>query len=70
MLDVVCSSGVVGLSGCRPPNWEPNDNEGRRERRGVGSLGLVLRLDGKRREVRWIETEVCRHVGSQGCHGT
>ena len=45
MLDVVWSSGVVGRSGCRPPNWEPNDNDGKRERRGVGNLGLVLRLE-------------------------
>ena len=41
--DVCCSSGVVGRSGCLPPpNCDPNDKEGRRERRGVGSLGLVL----------------------------
>jgi hypothetical protein len=44
MLDVVWSSGVVGLSGCRPPNWEPNDKDGRSERLGVGNLGLVLLL--------------------------
>jgi len=43
MLDVVCSSGVVGrMAGCLPPNCEPKDREGRRERRGVGSRGLAL----------------------------
>ena len=42
MLEVVWSSGVVGLHGCLPPNCEPNDSEGRRERRGVGNLGLAL----------------------------
>jgi len=47
MLEVVWSSGVVGRSGRRPPNWEPNESDGRRERLGVGNLGLVLRLDVK-----------------------
>jgi len=70
MLDVVWSSGVVGLSGWRPPNWEPNDKDGRSERLGVGNLGLVLLLVWKGRDVRWIETEVCGHVGRQRCHGT
>jgi len=44
MLEDVCSSGVVGRSVCLPANCDPNDREGRRERRGVGSLGLILLL--------------------------
>ena len=43
MLEVVCSSGVVGRIVCLPlPNCDPNDKDGRRDRRGVGILGLVL----------------------------
>ena len=42
MLEVVCSSGVDGLKGCLGPNCEPNDNDGRRDLLGVGSLGLAL----------------------------
>ena len=45
MLEEVYSSGVTGLCACRPPNWDPKDKEGRSERRGVGSLGLMLLLD-------------------------
>ena len=71
MLEVVWSSGVVGRSGRRPPNWEPNESDGRRERLGVGNLGLVLRSDVKEvRGIRWVETEVCGHVSGQGSHGT
>jgi hypothetical protein len=44
MLEEVWSSGVTGRNVCRPPNCDPKDNDGRRERRGVGSLGLVLTL--------------------------
>jgi hypothetical protein len=43
MLEVVCSSGVVGrMAGGLPPNCEPKDKDGRSDRRGVGSLGLAL----------------------------
>jgi hypothetical protein len=42
MLEDVFSSGVVGRSVRLPANCDPNDKDGSRERRGVGSLGLVL----------------------------
>jgi hypothetical protein len=70
MLEVVCSSGVVGLMGCLTENCEPNDKEGRRERRGVGSLGLALLLIMVRIKVPWIKTEVGRHISSQRSHRT
>jgi hypothetical protein len=71
MLEEVCSSGVLGLKVCcRPPNCDPNDNEGRRDRLGVGSLGLVLMLEEYEMGIPWIKTEVCRHVSSQRRHWT
>jgi hypothetical protein len=69
MLEEVCSSGVVGLNACcRPPNCDPNDNEGRRDRLGVGSLGLALMLKQIESSVPWIKAKICGHVSSQRCH--